>query len=785
MKKIFQYLVICIAAIILFPTKSFCQEPAASPNDIKHIIDIVYPPLTEREGKGLKIPVPPKEHPRLYFRNGDIPALKAKMTHPLLKESWSRIAKSAELVTDGKLYTVVGKTNVDLDVSNAIEAKALLYALNNDKVKGKEAVTAVLNFFKTVKFDYTKITLREAGRAITTGSMVYDWCYDLISTEDKKYLIARMETLATKMEIEWPHLIQSSIIQHGSEAQLCRDMLSCGIATYDEKPEIYNLVAGRLIAEFIHARDWSYKASYQHQGTTYGPYRYTWDLFMTLIFDKMGYPNILGKNQVNVPYYWLYLSTPDGQILRQGDEVNERTPIFDTEYIRYSNLWAGSYFNDPILMGAATGQVNIWRKNIFEFLFVNPNTPSTTDLSGLPLTMYSPDPNGQMIARTSWDNGINSNAVVAQMKVGVYNLTSHQHLDAGSFQIYYKGPLAPASGIYQGTQGGFSSSHFLNYYQRTIAHNSMLIYDPAEKMIWREQEVINDGGQIFPNKGYEVMTLEETLEKSKVTEVLAHDFGPDTMKPEYTYLKGELALAYSKHKVESFKRSFVFLNLLNDKVPAALVVFDRVSSTIKDFKKTWLLHTVEEPVISSITTTAKRTAKGYDGQIVNTTLLPLATNLTINKVGGKGNEFSVFGKNFPQSYPSENNNWDGALWRIEVSPKESANKDNFLNVMQVMDYSGNKNSALKVEKIETEAFVGTKIGDRMVLFSKNSEIENQTIKLEVTHSGITKVLITDLAMGTWDIQCINNKKQSVGKVKNSKNLIYFNAGKGKYVITKK
>ncbi|MDA3867241.1 MAG: hypothetical protein PF489_10920 [Salinivirgaceae bacterium] len=785
MKKLFQYLVVCIAAIILTPIISVGQQPATSPTEIKEIIEIVYPPLTEREGIGLEIPIPPKEHPRLYFRKGDIPALKAKMTHPLLKESWSRIAKSAEMVTDGKLYTVVGKTNVDLDVSNAIEAKALLYALDNNRAFGQEAVTAVLNFFRTVKFDYTKITLREAGRAITTGAMVYDWCYDLISAEEKKYLIARMETLATKMEVEWPHLIQSSIIQHGSEAQLCRDMLSCGIATYDEKPEIYNLVAGRLIAEFIPARAWSYKASYQHQGTTYGPYRYTWDLFMTLIFDKMGYPNILGKDQVKVPYYWIYLSTPDGQILRQGDEVNERTPIFDTEYIRYSNLWAGSYFNDPILMGAAIGQVNIWRKNIFEFLFLNPNTPSSTDLSGLPLTKYFPDPNGQMVARTSWDNGINSNAVVAQMKVGVYNLTSHQHLDAGNFQIYYKGPLAPASGIYIGTQGGWGSSHFLNYYQRTIAHNSMLIYDPAEKFLFREKEVINDGGQIFPNKGYEVMNLQETLANSKVCEVLAHNFGPDTMKPEYTYLKGELAPSYSKHKLESFKRSFVFLNLMNDKVPAALVVFDRVNSTNKDFKKTWLLHTVEEPVISGNTTLVKRIEKGYNGQMINTTLLPLATNLTINKVGGKGNEFSVSGKNFPQSFPSENNTWDGALWRIEVSPKNADNTDNFLNVMQVMDYSGDKNNALKVETIETEKFVGTKIGDRMVLFSKKSEVENQAIELKIAHSGITKVLITDLAIGSWDIQCIDNKKQSIGVVQNSKNLLYFNAGKGTYVITKK
>ena len=29
---------------------------------------VEYPPLTEREGKDLTLPVPPPEHPRLFFR---------------------------------------------------------------------------------------------------------------------------------------------------------------------------------------------------------------------------------------------------------------------------------------------------------------------------------------------------------------------------------------------------------------------------------------------------------------------------------------------------------------------------------------------------------------------------------------------------------------------------------------------------------------------------------------------------------------------------------------------
>ena len=65
----------------------------------------------------------------------------------------------------------------------------------------------------------------------------------------------------------------------------------------------------------------------------------------------------------------------------------------------------------------------------------------------LPLTRYSGTPFGWMIARTGWDK----DCVIAEMKVNENFVGNHQHLDAGSFQIYYKGPLAIDSGAYQGS----------------------------------------------------------------------------------------------------------------------------------------------------------------------------------------------------------------------------------------------------------------------------------------------------------------------------------------------
>jgi len=760
-------------------------DPYMNKIDTAKTVNIVYPEITEREGKGLNIPVPPNEHPRLYFRKSDIPTLKMKMTNPFLIECWEKIKLNAEKTVDGKLPQNGTKSNNNNQVVGAIEAKAFLYAFQNNIQLGKEAVTALINYNNTLIIDYAKQDVcREIGRVILTNALIYDWCYDLIPEQEKKTLINGMELLATKLEIVWPELKQGSVVGHGTEAQLSRDMLACGIATYNEKPEIYKLAAGRIFAEFLPARNFFYPAGYHHQGSAYGPYRFQFDLYFTMLFDKMGYPNVVSKDQAKIPYYWMYLTRPDGQFMRDGDDFNEIFTAFGKRWTIAGLLQTASYYKDPILMGEAIKQKQIGKDYLFDFLLIDPTVPVNTDLSSLPLTKYFAAPLGEMVARTGWGDDLSSNAVVAQMKVGVYNYANHQHLDAGSFQIYYKGPLAVNSGIYQGTEGSYGGEHFKNYYQRSIAHNTMLIYNPAEKVTWHGNEIINDGGQQFPNGASEPKNMEELLSKHyKTGEVLAHDFGPDSIKPEYTYLKGELAEAYSD-KVKSFKRSFVFLNMNNADIPAAFIVFDRVNATNKDFKKTWLLHSVEEPIIAENIAMVKCSEKGYNGQLVNTTLLPSTENLVINKVGGKGNEYSVNGKNYPQYVAVENNSVDGAIWRIEVSPKNGANTDNFLNVMQVMDFAAGSKKALKAEKFETEQFVGTKIGDRIVLFSKNGEAVNVPFKLNISGNATTKVMITDIAKGSWTVQRVNNKKKSVGTILCDKNVLYFNASKGNYMITR-
>lgn len=80
-------------------------------------------------------------------------------------------------------------------------------------------------------------------------------------------------------------------------------------------------------------------------------------------------------------------------------------------------------------------------------------------------------------------------------------------------------------------------------------------------------------------------SFKQLMSKDYTTgKALAHGFGPDACKPDYSYLKGDITQAYTD-KVKEAKRSFVFLNLHSTEVPGALIVFDKVVSSDPQFKK--------------------------------------------------------------------------------------------------------------------------------------------------------------------------------------------------------
>lgn len=705
---------------------------------------------------GVEIPIPPTVHPRLYLRSSDIPELRERLKNPEIKKTIAKIQKLGVDRTPEEEAKAPDKSGFRYyaemrGVTSRVQLEALDYLLNKKKSVARKAIVAMLDTLRNTNYGKKGDLSRASGQMLMCGAMVYDWCYDQMKDSEKKAYINEFVRISKTMECGYPPKNTEPIAGHSSEWMVMRDMLSAAIAIYDEFPEMYNHVMTMLCRDYIPVRNYVYAGHNYHQGTSYANVRFSNDLFSLWILDRMGAGAVYDPAQQFVMYDFLYRRRPDGMVLPAGD-VN---PGIGGSYGLPAML-AYSYYKDPYLAYEYKRNTKIDNHClIFDVLWrdytIEPKSPET-----LPLTKYSGTPYGWMIARTGWDK----NSVIAEMKINEHFVGNHQHMDGGAFQIYYKGPLAIDAGAYHGTSGGYNSAHNKNFFKRTVAHNSLLVFDPNEKFAsWnyggtdKTEFADNDGGQRMPGDRWETCRSFADLLSDEYTtgQVLAHGIGGDYMAPDYSYLSGDITKAYSD-KVKEVKRSFVFLNLKSEKVPAAMVVFDKVVSKNPEFKKHWLLHSIEQPQVSENGIIIKRTKDGDSGMLSNTVLLPAKENLDMQVIGGKGKEFWVNGTNYanaPQAGRPDPRNERGE-WRVEVSPSAPANEDYFLNVIQVAD--NNCNELHKASLLKGENLVGAVIADRIVTFSKNGETINGKAEMDVHGNGTFKFVMTNMKPGTWQVK---------------------------------
>ena len=738
---------------------------------------------SEKAGKEIKIPDPPKEHPRLYIRESEVSSLRKKIEHPQGKKIINALAKAGvdrspeeEASERDRGFRYYAKMR---GVTSRAQLHALNYLVDDDRKEGRTAVEEMLDTLRKTNFGVKNDLSRASGSMLMVGAIVYDWCYELMTSEEKSAYIKEFIRIAGTMECGYPPKRNEAIAGHSSEWMIMRDMLSCGIAIYDEYPDMYNYIREMLAQDYIPVRNFIYKGKNYHQGTSYVNVRFANDLFCTWILSKLGAKSLFVPEQQYVMYDFIYRRRPDGLVLPSGDENHIRS---GWKSYALPNMLASSYYGDSYLAYEFERKQGLEPHCLIFALLWRDFELKATPPDDLPLSMYSGTPFGWMLARTSWGE----DSVIAEMKINENFVGNHQHLDGGSFQIYYKGPLALDSGLYQGTGGGYNSANNKNYTKRTIAHNSILVYDPDEVFETynyggedRTATAANDGGQRMPGKGWDTCrSFEELLgEEYTVGKVISHAFGPSSQKPEYTYLKGDITKAYSA-KVKDVKRSFVFFNLKNTKVPAAMVIFDHVVSSNPDFRKFWLLHSIEEPEISDNSFTVRRTLDGDSGMLKCDILLP--DNHNVEKIGGKGREFWVFGTNY-ESYPTMNRPdiaKEYGQWRVEVSPSKAGTEDCFLNVIQIAD--NDCRDLHKVSMLRGNIVTGAQIADRAVFFSRNGEIISEGFDFETDRK--LSILVTDLKPGKWTVRTGAKVIRKI-TVKSEESSCYITLDAGKYYFS--
>ena len=743
------------------------------------------PDISDTDSNLFPIPEiqPISGHPRVFLTPEYIGKLKEYILTDEIAPAWSVVKTTAEKNRNSELAQNVDD-NFDYGLINWVQCRALVYALGEkDDNWAKDTIEHAKNVLRTVIFSETKSDVtREKGLVMVMGAVVYDWCYDLMTEDDKTYFIKRFKEICASKEIGYPP--KSDICATGShtgEYEIHRDMLACGIACYDEDPEMYNLGAGALFSRYVKSRKLFNESANHPQGSAYGLIRHGCEMYAELLFRRMGYTSVYGEEIESVIKRYIYARRPDGMILKDNDDYTFRSRSAVLNYSTedwYSLIFLNALYDDPYVRGQFMKELSIKRYSSDAFYLVicaDPGKPFkyTDDLPTAYKTSY---PLTSVFHRTGWQAGLDSDAAMAQFKAYERNIGDHMHLDTGTFQLYYKGALAIDSGYYE----LWGNAHDFNYDKRTVAHNLVTVYDPNEKFVaYDGKEYANDGGQRFNKqivaKDFEYMMSEEChYADTKGTYI-----GPEEKTPAFSYLKTDITPSYSD-KVQSYNRSMVFMDLFDEDYPAAFIVYDNVTSSDKTFDKKWLLHSIEEPVISENTTTISRTEDGYNGKLVNKTFLP--SSFSIAKVGGDGKEFLVDGINYPVTGRSPDYSEKGS-WRIELSPKKESENDIFLNAMYVTD-NDKSLPELAMHKESMNGFVGVTVKDRFVLFSENADTKTENFSIDVRNNGYDEVIcfIGDIKEGVWNISgngiSINVESKKTEKV------LCFKVQPGSYVISK-
>jgi len=460
----------------------------------------------------------------------------------------------------------------------------------------------------------------------------------------------------------------------------------------------------------------------------------------------------------NISNTYLYKLLPDGTPSREGDNEYPVLDSRDTSVIGY----AVNRFKDPYsawLLRESGFFVKQWTLPVLEFLWsdpqVTPVDPALADEGQLPRQRYFSGV-GHLVIRTGWK----PSSSWIEFDCGPY-LAKHQHLDQNQINIYRGGYLAIDSGAdYTDSE----SPHYLNYYRRTIAHNSVLVYDPSEKFFWSENllPAANDGGQRMDSSRF-WNTIRSPKDWQRTRDVW--DLGSmriiDHVAGQYHYALGDATNAYSREKMQKFTREIVFTPSEN-----LLFVFDDVVSTDASFRKAWLLHGVNCPSVDQEADNVTVQSKSFEnattfrfqegkGELMVHSLLP--RERVITRRGGPDQDFytpgddkggpwgsgenwplepaeggplpedprlvrmwkTFWGEDFSKISPSNRKNVVPGEWRIEVSPSVLAKEDFFLHVLEIGDLgsTGKKRSV----RIDGSNFAGAAMEQGPCILFSTSE----------------------------------------------------------------
>jgi heparin/heparan-sulfate lyase len=734
-----------------------------------------HPPVYPEKGK----------HPRVMVSDHNIDTVKRNLQKPENKSAYDSYLSYTEKEMTGEY---AGST---FELLTHIEAKAFRYLITGEELYGYQAIYNIKNAILTA--EHIEIDpYRAYGLTMYVAACVYDWCYDLLTDTDKVHIVrGAINLLGKRMEIGCPPSKVGAIAHHTVECQILRSYLSLAIAVYDEHPDIYEYVAGRLYNDIVPAQNFMLATEKHWEGAYYAPFRYCNLIDAQLLMLAMtgGKTEMFdSKNLHTVGNAFMDFTLPG--LTYDKIHVFELGDVAATTFEDYfsASFFAGNLFSDSSLKGFGFECYNdktdfgALMNNTYvspvRYLIINdPDLAPTDPFKGRELVRIAKYPTSTIFARSAW---CDKDAVAVYMTMPEFYSASHSHAEAGSFQIYYKGMLASDSGYY--TSHG--TGHHSAYTRQTISSNSILIYNPdlRERGTWNKGAVNEHpycGGQSLVQDitrivcPYTVESAKTCAAMDQVT-LLGKCAKVDDAKLRYAYIAGDMTKAYDEESVDEVTRHMLSVMTNREDVPMVFATFDRITAKDASYKKTVLLHSMTKPEVTPDGFTVITNKKdGNCGKLVATTLL---TDMTATVLGdADGSEYDYLGV----SHKPECYNENDPDYRIDFCPKEARKTDLILSVMYVTD-ADNIAPLIKPLDISNSTLAGALLLDTALFFAKEKEPLTKAT-FDLPGGDDVLCLVAGVSDGCWQI---THNGTPVAKVesKAGDGIISFRAGKGEITL---
>lgn len=323
--------------------------------------------------------------------------------------------------------------------------------------------------------------------------------------------------------------------------------------------------------------------------------------------------------------YYAYGLRPDLRFPDAGDTVNDPEPGAAGHRAVLDMLAWGTglpvvqALAEEVTLRLPAGQDYRGAEAWHQVVFYDPARTRTPTRAQLPLGAHlGPGTSDVVVMRGGWDD---PDATHLVLSCGDW-FTRRQHLEAGSFQIFRRTPLA----VHTGSWDGYETPHWLHWLaQRSVHANTLAVFRPGETFPnARGLRSVNDGGQRampYAERG----RASVTDHRNQLTAGLQLDTGAvvafETAR-FHDYAACDVTRAYNSvavtaagaaPKVREVTRQVVMLR------PELIVVFDRVEVTDPADERRFILHGLGRPVAAR---DGSFTLSRGAGRLLGRTLLP-------------------------------------------------------------------------------------------------------------------------------------------------------------------